>query len=67
MLFYDNTEILIGPLKTMRWDVPEGTRDPANGELVHDDYVLADSLVTQLDKLDWTLHTKTTIINPGIF
>jgi len=61
------TEILIGPLKTMRWDVPEGTRDPANGELVHDDYVLADSLVTQLDKLDWTLHTKTTIINPGIF
>jgi len=61
------TEILIGPGKTMRWGVPEGTRDPSTGELVHDDYVLADSLVTRLDKLDWTLHTKTTIIDPGIF
>lgn len=60
-------EILIGPAKTMRWGVPEGTRDPSTGALLHDDYVLADSLVTQLDALDWTLHTKTTVIPPGIF
>jgi hypothetical protein len=61
------SEILIGPRKTMRWGVPEGTRDPSTGALIHDDYVLADSLVTRLDQLDWTLHTKTTIIAPQIF
>ena len=57
------SEILIGPLKTMRWGVKDGTRG-AGDELIHDDYILADALVTQLDKLEWYVPSETTIIAP---
>lgn len=46
------SEILIGAAKTMRWSVPDGTRD-SNGLLIHDDYILADALCAQPDKLTW--------------
>ncbi len=55
------SEILPGPQKTMRWGVPDGTRDE-NGELIHDDIILADSLVAELDALDWTFHSETLIV-----
>lgn len=55
------SEILIGPAKTMRWGVKDGTRNQ-DGELIHDDFVLCDALVTELDKLVWTLPGETTII-----
>lgn len=55
------SEILIGPLKTMRWGVKDGTRG-ADGLLVHDDYILADALVTQLDLLEWYVPSETKII-----
>jgi hypothetical protein len=45
----------------MRWGVPEGSRDE-NGERIHDDIPLADSLVVELDRLQWTFHTETLII-----
>jgi hypothetical protein len=38
-----------------------GRRDE-NGELMHDDIVLADSLVVELDKLQWRIHSDTFII-----
>jgi hypothetical protein len=50
------SEILIGPTKTMRWGVPEGARGPT-GELIHDDYLLADALVAVLDRMDWSVQT----------
>ncbi len=49
-------EILPGPSKTLRWGVPEGARG-LNSELIHDDYLLADALVAELDRLDWSVHT----------
>ena len=49
------------PQRTMRWGVPEGLRDE-NGALIHDDIVLADALVVELDKLEWVLASKTIII-----
>ncbi len=49
-------EVLIGPQKTMRRGVPDGTREQ-NGELIHDDFVLADSLTAMLDKLEWSIHS----------
>jgi hypothetical protein len=55
------SEILIGPLKTMRWGVKDGTRG-ADGQLIHDDYITADSLTSELDKLEWYIPGKTTII-----
>jgi hypothetical protein len=50
------SEILIGPTKTMRWGVPEGARGPT-GDLIHDDYLLADALVAVLDRMDWSVQT----------
>ncbi len=57
------SEVLLGPQKTMRWGVPEGTRD-ANGELIHDDIVMADALLAEADLLEWHVHTPTFIIPP---
>ena len=60
---YDNcmSEILAGPAKTLRWGVKDGTRD-VNGELVHDDLILADSLITEVDALEWTTYIPTGIV-----
>ena len=47
-------EIVPGPAKNMRWGVPDGTRDPRTGQLVHDDLVLSAALSAVLDEQDWT-------------
>jgi hypothetical protein len=52
------SEILIGPAKTMRWSVPDGTRD-ADGLLIHDDYVVTDAMTAILDKLQWIVSSPT--------
>ena len=57
------SEILPGPGKLMRWGVKDGTRG-ADGLLVHDDIVLADSFVAELDKLEWSIQSDTLIV-PG--
>jgi hypothetical protein len=54
-------EILPGPQKTLRWGVPDGTRGP-DGELIHDDFILADSLTARLDQLEWHLSTTSLIV-----
>ncbi len=46
-------EIATGPDKRMRWGVPDGTRDPANGEPVHDDLLLSAALSAVLDSQPW--------------
>lgn len=55
------SEILIGPNKTMRWSVPDGTRDE-NGLLIHDDHIMTDALTAELDKLEWSIQFETSII-----
>jgi hypothetical protein len=57
------SEILPGPLKTLRWGVPDGARGP-DGELIHDDFLLADSLISKLDQLDWHLSLPSVILQP---
>jgi len=57
------SEILPGPQKLMRWGVPDGTR--RDGELIHDDYILSDALVSQLDDLGWSVTFDTTILQAG--
>ena len=52
-LEYCQYQILEGPGKLMRWGVPDGTRDVATGELVHDDYVLSAALIALLDAETW--------------
>jgi hypothetical protein len=56
-----DSEILTGPAKTMRWGVKDGTRN-TSGELIHDDYILADAMISQLDKLAWYVQTPTVYI-----
>ena len=46
-------EIIPGPEKRLRWGVPDGTRDPATGELLHDDLILSAALCAELDNQLW--------------
>jgi len=56
------SEILPGPAKTLRWSVPDGTRDDDTGELIHDDFVTADAQVAVLDRLEWYITQESTIL-----
>jgi hypothetical protein len=56
--------VLPGPEKTLRWGVPDGTRDPASGDLVHDDLLVSASLCALLDEETWQTHLPGVII-PG--
>ena len=55
-------EIIPGPQKTVRWGVPDGTRDPSDGNLVHDDLLISAAMVAVLDNQDWTVSGPTLII-----
>jgi hypothetical protein len=55
------SETLIGPAKTMRWSVPDGTRDE-NGLLIHDDHIVTDAMTSILDKLQWMVTSPTLIV-----
>ena len=52
-LAFTRATLLPGPGKTLRWGVPDGTRDPLDGAFIHDDLVLSAALCTTLDRLDW--------------
>ena len=47
------SEIVPGPAKLMRWGVPDGTRDRASGELVHDDDLMTGAMCHILDGEEW--------------
>lgn len=51
-----------GPAKHLRWGVPDGTRDPASGDLVHDDLLVSASLCALLDEDNWQTHLPGLII-----
>ena len=55
------SEILPGPGKVLRWGVPEGCRS-VTGEILHDDYVMADSLVAVLDRLPWSAPSHSSFV-----
>lgn len=55
-------QILPGPAKTIRWSVPENTRDPQSGEPVHDDLVMSSALSAVLDALPWPSPSQSVII-----
>jgi hypothetical protein len=53
-LSFCRMEVLPGPEQRMKWGVPDGTRDGATGELVHDDWVLSAALCAVLDGFSWS-------------
>ena len=46
-------ELAEGPGKVIRWGVPDGRRDPATGEALHDDLVMSAALAGVLDEQKW--------------
>ena len=46
-------EIQPGPERRMKWGVPDGTRDTATNDLVHDDWIMSSALCAVLDGLEW--------------
>lgn len=42
-----------GPGRLLRWGVPDGSRDPASGEPLHDDLLLSAALCAVLEKQPW--------------
>jgi hypothetical protein len=55
-------EIRPGAEKRLKWGVPDGTRDPADGELVHDDMVISAALTARLDAEAWQPAAPTLIV-----
>ena len=55
-------EIIPGPEHRMKWSVPDGTRDPATGELVHDDWIISAALASVLDEQVWEVSAPTAIL-----
>lgn len=47
---------------SMKWGVPETSRDPVSGELLHDDWVLSAALAAVLEKQDWSLPSSPLLI-----
>ena len=55
-------EIIPGPDKKLKWSVPDGTRDPATSELVHDDWIISAALLSVLDDQSWSFASPAALI-----
>jgi hypothetical protein len=53
-----------GAGKLKRWGVPDGTRDRASGEPVHDDDLITSAMCAMLDRMEWRISVPTTWIAP---
>jgi hypothetical protein len=47
----------------VRLGVPDGTKG-VNGEILHDDIVMADALVAVLDQMPWYAPTQSRFVSP---
>ncbi len=61
-LEYCQYEIIPGPEKRLAWAVPDGTRDPASGDRIHDDLLLSAALLSCLDDKPWAFSQPSAII-----
>ena len=55
-------EISIGPNRSMKWGVPDGTRDQSTGSLIHDDLVISAALCSLLDDQQWGTAKSSVVI-----
>lgn len=46
-------QVTDSPARLMKWGVPDGTRDPLSGEIMHDDLVISAALSAVLDTCAW--------------
>ncbi|MCL4562309.1 MAG: hypothetical protein M1281_17065 [Chloroflexi bacterium] len=59
------SEILPGPERRMKWGVPDGRRDAASGELLHDDLLVSAALCARLDELEWAAPGGAAVVRRG--
>lgn len=59
---YCQVDIQAGPERKMRWGVPDGTRDPSSGKLIHDDWLISAALCAVLDGQEWQVSSPPLII-----
>jgi hypothetical protein len=50
---YCQSEVVPGPDQKLKWGVPDALRDPATGELLHDDLLLSAALCAVLEDQPW--------------
>ena len=55
-------EIQPGPDKKIKWSVPDGTRDPATGELIHDDLIISAAMLSILDDQNWSITGSSAVV-----
>lgn len=54
-------EISVGPNRSMKWGVPDSTRDESTGNLIHDDLVTSAALCVLLDEQEWGIGASSII------
>jgi len=57
-------EISIGPNRSLKWGVPDGTRDESTGDLIHDDLIISAAFCALLDDCEWGRADSTIIGAP---
>ncbi|MEA3326693.1 MAG: hypothetical protein U9R53_05215 [Chloroflexota bacterium] len=62
-LEYCQYEILPGPDKKIKWSVPDGTRNPSTGDLIHDDLLISAALLSILDQKSWAVTGPAALVN----
>jgi hypothetical protein len=55
-------EIRPGPDKKIKWAVPEGARDLATGELIHDDIAISAAMIALCDQLRWSVSVPSAVV-----
>lgn len=60
---YCQYEVFPGPSKNLKWGVPDGSRDPANADYLHDDLLISAALSATLDDQPLLPTAETLIIH----
>jgi len=55
--------VQIGPDRKIKWGTPEGARDPATGDYLHDDLYIR-RLVGVLDEQEWPFGGPALVVRP---
>ena len=58
----ENVQYEAAENKMVKWSVPDGTRDPETGDLIHDDLVISAALCAELDSQEWSVGAAALVI-----
>jgi len=60
----DFVRMEVGDSKAIKWSVPDGTRDPGSGDLMHDDFIISAAFCAVLDEVATSAEAKSAVIQP---